>query len=206
MVSLSCIDPRMSCTSSNSVITACIQGIAYFDKALAIDPNNEVALTGKGQSLDNLGNYTQAIPYIDKALAIDPNDKFALIGKGESYNGLGNYTQAIQYYDKALAIDPNIKEALTGKGDALSALGNNTLAIKYYDKALAIDPNFKDALDNKQAALSKMGQQQPQQQQTINESRVGPAPSSSPYAVFNSSGLICHYNSHSGNMYCAMRR
>jgi hypothetical protein len=43
------------------------QALQYFDKALAIDPDNEVALTGKGESLDNLGNYSQAMLYIDKA-------------------------------------------------------------------------------------------------------------------------------------------
>jgi tetratricopeptide (TPR) repeat protein len=95
---------------------------------LAIDPNNEVALTGKGQSLDNLGNYTQAMSYIDKALAIDPNDKFALSGKGYVLNSLGNYSQAMPYLDKALAIDPNFKDALNGKGVSLEGLGSYTQA------------------------------------------------------------------------------
>ena len=49
------------------------QAITYYDKALAIDPNNFAALTNKGAVLDSLRNYTQAITYLDKALAIDPN-------------------------------------------------------------------------------------------------------------------------------------
>ena len=145
------------------------QALQYFNKALTIDPNNEVALTGKGESLNALGNYTQVMPYLDKALAIDPNYQEALTSKAESLEDLGNYTQAIPYLDKALAIDPNDKVALNDKGYALSGLGNYSRAIQYYDKALAIDPNYKVALDNKQAALSKTS---PQQQQTINESRV----------------------------------
>ncbi len=77
---------------------------------------------------------------------------------------------------------------------SLYGLGNYTQAIQWFNKASAIDPNYKVASDNKQAALSKTSPQQPQkQQQNINESRVGPAPSPSPYAAFNSSGLICHY-------------
>jgi tetratricopeptide (TPR) repeat protein len=134
-----------------------------------MDPNYQEALTSRGESLEDLSNYTEAMPYIDKALAIDPNDKVALNDKGYALSGLGNYTQAIQYYKKALAIDPN----------------------------------YKIALDNKQAALSKMS---PQQQQNINQSRVEPLPSTSPYAAFNSSGLVCHYKSQSRNLYCAMRR
>jgi tetratricopeptide (TPR) repeat protein len=81
------------------------------------------------------------------------------------------------YFDKALSIDPNDKFALTGKDESLDNLGNYSQAIPYLDKALAIDPNFKVALDNKQATLSKTSPQQPQQQQqTINESRVGLLP------------------------------
>ena len=179
------------------------QAIPYLDKVLAMDPNNKDALTGKGDSLNGLGNYTQAIPYLDKALAMDPNYQEALASKGDSLDNLRNYSQAIPYLDKALAIDPNDKIALNDKGYALSGLGNYTQAIQYYDKALAIDPNYKIALDNKQAALSKMS---PPQQQNIRESTAGPAPSPSPYAAFNSSGLVCHYKSQSRNLYCAMRR
>src|SRR5215467_2126576 len=42
------------------------QAIQYYDKALAIDPNNKVALANKGNALVQLGNYTQSIQYYDK--------------------------------------------------------------------------------------------------------------------------------------------
>jgi len=74
---------------------------------LAIDRNFKDALDGKGESLNGLGNYSQAIPYLDKALAIDPNYTVALNDKGAALYRLGNYSQAVQYFDKALAIDPN---------------------------------------------------------------------------------------------------
>ena len=41
-------------------------------------------LVHPGESLDNLGNYSQAIPYLDKALAIDPNYKEAVSGVSET--------------------------------------------------------------------------------------------------------------------------
>jgi tetratricopeptide (TPR) repeat protein len=130
-----------------------IQAIQYFDKALAIEPNNDDALYDKGAALNQLGNYTQAIPYLDKALAIEPNYTGALEDKGAALNQLGNYTQAIPYLDKALAIEPNDKIALAHKGAALIGLSNYKQAIPYLDKALAIDPKDKFALYNKGAAL-----------------------------------------------------
>jgi tetratricopeptide (TPR) repeat protein len=52
------------------------ESIAYFDKALAIDPNNVTTLDNKGLALLSVSikNYTQAITYFDKALAIDPKN------------------------------------------------------------------------------------------------------------------------------------
>src|SRR5690349_14674666 len=116
------------------------RAIQYFDKALAIDPNDKVALAGKGLALDGMRNYTRAIQYFDKALSLDPNNKVVLAGKGIAFNSLGNYTQAILLFDKALAIDPNDVDALKNKANTLNNLGNYTQAIQYVDKALAIDP------------------------------------------------------------------
>ena len=44
--------------------------ITYYDKALAIDPNNATFLDDKGYSLSKLGKYTDAITYYDKALLL----------------------------------------------------------------------------------------------------------------------------------------
>src|SRR5215469_8955212 len=57
------------------------QAIQYYDKALAIDAKDEVALDNKGIALYGLGNYTQAIQYFNKAIAIDPNYKDAFNNK-----------------------------------------------------------------------------------------------------------------------------
>ena len=100
--------------------------ITYYDKALTIDPNDNVALNGKGLALNALGNYNEAISIFDKALAVDPNDKIILDYKGNALAGLGNYNEAIPYYDKALAIDPNYELALYDKNLAFEKLNNNT--------------------------------------------------------------------------------
>ena len=50
------------------------ESITYFDKVLAIDPNNVLALNEKGNALGGLGNYKEAIAYYDKALAVDPKN------------------------------------------------------------------------------------------------------------------------------------
>src|SRR5829696_7292012 len=83
------------------------ESITYFDKSLAMDPNNTIALTQKANAFGGLGKYPEAITYYDKVLSIDPKNAEALDDKGVSFYHLGNYTKAIGFYDKALAIDPN---------------------------------------------------------------------------------------------------
>jgi tetratricopeptide (TPR) repeat protein len=125
--------------------------IQYYDRSLAINPNDADALSNKGSALDDLGNHTQAIQYYDKALAINPNDTATLSNKGLALNYLGKHVDAISYYDKALAINPNDATILSNKGSALDDLGNHTQAIQYYDKALDINPGDSTTLSKKKA-------------------------------------------------------
>ena len=69
-----------------------MDAIIYYDKALAIDPNDEDVLSSKGAALDNLGKHSEAIIYYNKALAIDPKNTFALTNKAAILDRLGNHT------------------------------------------------------------------------------------------------------------------
>ena len=42
------------------------ESITYFDKVLAINPNNTIALTQKANAFGGLGKYPEAITYYDK--------------------------------------------------------------------------------------------------------------------------------------------
>ena len=60
------------------------------------------ALDGKGRSLNELGNYSQAIIYLDKALEIDPKHIDALVFKSQALSNMGNYSGEKYYFDKVL--------------------------------------------------------------------------------------------------------
>ncbi|HEY0579571.1 MAG TPA: tetratricopeptide repeat protein, partial [Candidatus Nitrosocosmicus sp.] len=70
--------------------------IVFYNKALAIDPNNIEALYNKGNALVKLGDSIGATVLYDKALAIDPNNKKVLHNKGLLLFKLGNYTELIK--------------------------------------------------------------------------------------------------------------
>ena len=50
------------------------ESIAYFDRLLAIEPNNIKALTSKAAALSNLGEYAKALELYNKALSIDKDN------------------------------------------------------------------------------------------------------------------------------------
>ena len=80
------VDPPGPSDSSNDIVVLSKKGIesyengnyteaiAYFDKALEIDPNNAAVLNNKGNAIVKQGNPYAAISYFNKALKIDPNN------------------------------------------------------------------------------------------------------------------------------------
>lgn len=116
-------------------------GIAWYDKALAMNHDNVPALVEKGTYLVNSGRSQQAIAYLDKALEIDPTNMMALTSKGAALRDMGQYHQAIEVYDKILKIDSKDLYAMGGKADSLYGLGHIQQGISWIDKALEIDPN-----------------------------------------------------------------
>jgi tetratricopeptide (TPR) repeat protein len=96
--------------------------ISFYDKVLAIDPNNIKALYNKGKALSQLGNYVKslnnaAISYYDKVLSLQPNNVGALYNKGNALVKLGNYNGAMSSFDKVLSINSTNAKALKGKSD-----------------------------------------------------------------------------------------
>jgi Tetratricopeptide repeat len=65
------------------------EAIQVFDKALAINPNDQVALNSKGAALYMSGRFNEAIQFFDKALAINPNDAYASDTKNLALTQLG---------------------------------------------------------------------------------------------------------------------
>lgn len=130
--------------------------IGFYDKALAIDANNTLALLDKGVAVAELGRYNQAIGLYNRVLALNANDFKALNNEGKDLSHLGNYNAAVFYFGKALALSPNDYTTLINQGDALSHLGRTNEARTYYAIALAhlyqvlaIYPNDMYALASK---------------------------------------------------------
>jgi tetratricopeptide (TPR) repeat protein len=130
--------------------------IAYYDKALEIEPNGAYIWLNKGAAYDSLGQYEDAIKCYDEALRIDPKYVDALVNKGLVLNNLERYQEAIASYDKALEIEPYDANILYNRGLSPINLALYRDAIEYFNKALRIRPDYADALVSKGLALFRL--------------------------------------------------
>jgi tetratricopeptide (TPR) repeat protein len=137
------------------------EALGYFDKALALDPNHDYALSSKGEALDRLGRHKEAVEYYERVLASNITDFYGSnMNKGISLLGLSRYPEAVEHFDELLAVNPNDIDALLNKGVALYKIGKYEESVTYFDKVLALDPNNFHSLLNKGAALTDLGKYQ----------------------------------------------
>lgn len=125
------------------------QAIADFDRALALDPNNVLALTGRGEARGRKGEHDRAIADFDRALTLDPAFLPALQGRGAVHEKTGDHDAAIRDYNQLLRLDATNAPALTGRAIAWRAKGEFTQALADYSAAAAANPEHAVALNNR---------------------------------------------------------
>ena len=86
------------------------EAIKWYDKSLAINPNNDDTWNNKGNALDDLGKYNEAIKCYDKSLAINPDNYYCWYNKGMSLHKLGKDDEAGQEQASADVLDQVVDE------------------------------------------------------------------------------------------------
>lgn len=78
--------------------------IAYFQRAIELDPENSGAYFQRGISLGELGQYEEAISSIDKAIALGHREGLYLYGRGRVYLLSGDEASALEDFKAAAAL------------------------------------------------------------------------------------------------------
>src|SRR5579862_1708029 len=131
---------RLYRTARNSV-----EAEKAYTQALALDSNNEDALTGLAIVYSDVGDTRKAIEKLQAVTNKDPNSR-TLSALAGSYEQLHDYRSAAEVLRKALALDPEngrVKRAL-----ARNLMYSNNLdeALKYYKEIADEDPHDTEAL------------------------------------------------------------
>ena len=142
-----------------------VEAIAYYRRALRLDPNCTqahqqlaVALKQQGKLTEANRHYRQAIDtrlttarQNLETLSSDNNVRAIAriyLQQARSFQAQGEWHKAITACQEALDFDPQLAAAYKTWGDSLLGRGNATEAMGYYAKALAIKPDFAEVCQN----------------------------------------------------------
>ena len=118
--------------------------LQLYDKALAIDPNNEIILLNKSRALYILGRTSESMAFLDKALDANPDFYDALCVKGLYLSLSGNPHDSLSWLDNAIALKPSKDlTAMVLKTHNLMMMGQYEDGLDSCKKGLRINPRHQ---------------------------------------------------------------
>jgi tetratricopeptide (TPR) repeat protein len=87
----------------------------FAERALALNPDDDIALTSKGWALIDLGKAGEAVHVLERATGINANNEFAWYNLAWAQYLSGNAAASSLSMNKALAINPNNPILTRGK-------------------------------------------------------------------------------------------
>ncbi|MBU4032836.1 MAG: tetratricopeptide repeat protein [Candidatus Thermoplasmatota archaeon] len=132
------------------------KAIEYYDTALRLKSQYDLAWLMKGNALSAIAWYDEAIECFKKALEYNPESEEAWYNLGATMYNLGRYDDEIACYDKALELRPDFTKAWNNKGATLHQMGKFEEAVMCYDKVLKFEPDNISVLNNRGVALKNL--------------------------------------------------
>jgi tetratricopeptide (TPR) repeat protein len=87
------------------------KAIALLDKALTLEPANDMLWVLRGSLLYDLRRYDEAVDSHDRAIAIKPDYAVAWYNRGIALFRLARYPDALASFDRALELNPEYADA-----------------------------------------------------------------------------------------------
>ena len=82
------------------------QALEYADRALALNPNDDLALTSKGWALIDLGRAKEALPFLQEAVRANPNNEYSWYNLAWAQYLTGDAGASTESIMRALLITP----------------------------------------------------------------------------------------------------
>ena len=120
---------------------------SLFRHALALDPDNPVALAGVAADLTRAGNVSGAILCLQSAVASQPDYADAHYNLGNALAVSGRFDEAATQYTEALRLNPRAADAHNNLGSMDVRLGRPDEAMAQFEAAIAVRPDFPEAQD-----------------------------------------------------------
>lgn len=112
------------------------QALAYYDRALDLQPNYAEAVSGRSVVLALTGQHKRAKQESDRALLLAPNSPLVLNNSGIVLMAARKYELALVQFQEVLVQDPDFERAWYNQGLALMRLGQSEEAIESLERSL----------------------------------------------------------------------
>lgn len=161
-----------------------------YGRLLQQKPQSVPALTGLGDTLYAVGDYTRADVYYRKAVALDAKAVPALIGMARVAIQQRHFDRAVTTYRQVLAIQPGQTLAAAGLGAALDMLGDHAGAQMSMRTALDANPGDIGLSINLGLSLVMDGKLQEGADMLLDVTRFPGAPPQARYDLALAYGLL----------------
>jgi Flp pilus assembly protein TadD len=115
------------------------EALAYYNKALSLDPNNPEGWYLRASLLVDTGKSSEALSDCEKAIALNPHYSDAWTKKSLALYNLERYEDALLASTRASSLNGNDVSAWYLKGVCLDELGRNDEAQEAYGKSLELE-------------------------------------------------------------------
>ncbi|HHV23746.1 MAG: tetratricopeptide repeat protein [Methanosarcina sp.] len=126
-----------------------------YQKAIELNPDDDVTWHNIGYVLDDLGRKEEALKAYQKTIELKPDNNVTWNNIGKVLDDLGRKEEALKAYQKAIELKPNDQRAWFNTGNVFDDLGKYEDAIKCYKKLRELDPEAKNVEEKLQDAKRK---------------------------------------------------
>ena len=119
----------------------------FFDAAVAVDPDNILALHAKAFYLSDLNDLEGALEMYREIVRVDPQYEEAYFNSGLLYLDLDSLAQALRQIDLTINVSPLHIRAYFYRGLTAEMQGDTARARADYQQALRLAPDFQSPKD-----------------------------------------------------------
>ena len=173
------------------------QAIQYFQRALQLKPDYDLAVFNLAQAYRQMGNDDAALAGFEHFLTLDPKDPFVHYQMGEIWLDRGDTAKAESLFRKALEIDPQTAAAKNALGVIALQRGDPATAERLIKEAIATKPTLHLAHFNLGLLAEERGDIRTAEREYLEELKGHPE---SYKAAFNMSRLYEQVGDHVGQI------
>lgn len=105
--------------------------LQFAERAISLNPNDDIALTSQGWGLIDLGRANEAIAVLNQAVRLNPNNEYAWYNLAWAQYLTGNGVASTESIRRALALSPN--NPILRKGKEMMQKGEVPTYLRKHD-------------------------------------------------------------------------